>query len=241
MGKGNFRHVIMGLCRKWFIGIMAILAIFTLISCLEAKNTSSDEQDTMKVELSENNANTSEKQEEGLGDEVLSPDYNAYYSIDVPVSIENYEDIEIGVFLDSMLISKQENETIKRIIIDMILFMHGYEIKNDIFCLIDRGGSRVFLSKYIGFEEGRTMVDELQFHRDHNMELKYRLAAIDANFMQKLNFISEDGEEYLRVRTLVYQNYGIYENPAGVLRMNYDFYLKNFDGSYKFVGFFIDS
>ena len=226
----------MAISRKWLIFIITIFAILVLTSCQEPKNANIDEQGSIDTERITANSENNGKE---LMNDALSSDDNIHFGIDAPVNIENLEDINMDDFFDSPILGIKENEIIKHCIIDMILYMHGYEMEKDILYLIDKEASKDFITDYGYREEGWTMINELLIFRNNNLERQTRLSSIDANFMLKLNFFEKDGEEYLSIYTPFYP----YDEKDGKIfgRMIYDFYLKKIDGSYVFVGLFLTS
>ena len=144
----------------------------------------------------------------------------------------NYEDLKLDDFENNPKLSIQENQEIKRCIIDAILYVSGYNVDyNNILSVIDEEVSKDWFAKMFAqvwyYEEGWTIADELCHLKKGNSD--FRLSGIQTNFMMRYYF-TEYNE--LQVSVPIYRMY-MGKSVGYVL---YDFYLKNIDGKYKIIG-----
>ena len=247
------RDQFMNFYKEWLLCLSIMLCLVTLVGCQEIKDIIPDEQIDIQTEEPANNINmedeltSNESEKETNGD--IGADDDSPYWVDEPIFINSYADIDLNDFLDNPKLSAQENEEIKRKIIDFILYVWGYEVDyNDVLSAIDENDSDGWFDwpdMYSAlYEDCYNMVDLVQLFRKPSLD--YRLYSIDANFMVKpyteyaaQNGVPIDGE-YLFILVPIYITY----IPSGVEEGNRTSYyvdLKKINGAYKIIGVSIDA
>jgi len=163
------------------------------------------------------------------------------FLFDVPVNIIGSDNTNLDDLLNNPNLSTQENERIKKSIIDILLYVYGFEVDYDALLLtIDENDNYGwFESRPSAYEERWTMVDELCHLKDAHVERaeRIKLYSIDANFTVKpYNTIEET---QLSIYVPIYDDLESYGDEGGSRKV-YCFEFKKFYGAYKIIGISVD-
>jgi len=227
--------------------ILTILGLFIFISCNEIEVSIHDKQidihegesqqnmiDIVNTVIDESiSSDSQEKNNNTEGDLV--------FLSDVPVNIISPDNINMDDFLNNPNLSTQENESIKKSIIDILLYVYGFEVDYDALLLsIDENDSTGwFESRPSAYEERWTMVDEFCHLKDAHIDRVERiiLYSIDANFMVKPYNIIEEAQ--LSIYVPIYDDLESYGDEGGSRKVYY-FEFNKIDGAYKIIGIAVD-
>jgi len=162
------------------------------------------------------------------------------YEHNVHAFIESYEDIDLSRFSDSHLLSKEENVEIKRAIIDVIFYIYGYDVENDILLLTDEAASIPLIARYSS-EKDETIVKIINQMRDGFIRKTdmYKISSLDAEFMLLL-YKNPEGDA-IGIDVRIYHYIESLGEAAGGSSCVYSFGLLKIDGKYKIVELGLDS
>lgn len=261
--------------KKWLLLLFSILYIFTFSGCTEVGDLTSihgieiplfceeseDEKEFSpcfdgtenKTEAmsyyEEDEPSTSNDEIEVLttdcGDESIPIEF---VGIGGPfMYIHNLEDISLDDFTNCPMLSAQENETVQRAIVDIILYTFGFEINlANIFPMINEEVSKdwfaiVFEVWISQFPEdiGMTILDKIYRIRNDHVESSISLDAIQLNFMMRSYRVSN----YILQGDFFFVSVPIWRSIDGLELgyMLYDFVFKEIDGSFFIIGLAINA
>jgi len=223
------------ICSKYlYICSCVILIIFVFTSCQSIDNSiyNSNIIDTdigatkeKDIDILYNKGSMDEKDLRDIDD------FWIYYS-DLPIPITSYKDLNLDDFIDNPNLSPEENEHVKRSVIDFVFYMHGFKVDNDVFLAVDGEASKHWFEKwFMTTREGWSLVDEIELHRSMNRSI---LIAIDGNFMMKQE--NPICAEQLHVYVAYYSAHEDDIINEGGRRWIYNFEFKKIDGIYKAIG-----
>ena len=199
--------------------ILTFFLIFTFSACQKIADVKiSTQQKFVEREIEENAKQIIDEKQDLVSEGAIGLGF-------VPLNGEiNYDD-----FLSNPNLTSQENQSIKRIIIDVIFYMFGFESDyNDIFLAVDNQESKVWFEQDNYYEEGWTIVDEINILRE--LEKDFKLASIDANFMMRY-YITNDSHYHVSVPL-----YLTYDDGSEGGYFLYDFYFKKIEDKHKLIG-----
>jgi len=178
-------------------------------------------------------------------DEILSSDgYNCFHKFMFDnarfIRIEDivgYEDINLDDIMSNPNLSGQQNERIKRILVNTILYLYDFEVDfNIILSAIDEEASEHWLitkrPHWISQDESWNILDEINLERDFNREFSRLLYGFYATFMM-VSEVCEDNR-FLDIIVTFYQVCGISGQESGYLR--YYFTFEKIEGIHKLIG-----
>jgi len=194
---------------------MSIFCIFIFSGCQEITNSSLVERQEM------------------ANDGDINEDFDIVDITGMNVPVVEYENVNMEYFSNNPILSTEENEEIKNAIIDIILYMFGFDIDyNNILSVVDEKSSEIWAAKWLSdawyYEEGWTVVDEISRIRDFNRYYT-TISSIQANFMMRANLNGYNG---LHISVPIYP---MYRGEVGGYEL-YDFFFEKIDGRYKLVG-----
>ena len=239
------------ICKKWMLCILTMFSLFIFVSCNEIEESVPDKQVDIQEEESQQSKvdiedaviheSTSSESQKKINDD--NEDEDLTYLFDVPVYISSPKNINMEDFLNNPNLGAQENERIKKGIIDILLHVYGFEVDNkNILLAIDEKGREDLAILYYN-DDGKpidNMIDLIHLFREAHVERtdRIRLYSIDANFMLKpYNLIEED---QLRIYVSIYDDLESYGDEGGSRKV-YCFEHKKIDDVYKVIGISVDS
>jgi len=245
---GNF----MTIYKNLLLCIMTMFSIFIFIGCEETEASISDgradsvDEGIQQITINTEDVLTHEFIPNGSQDKAsddISEDHVLTYIADIPVYISSLEDINLDDFLNNPNLSAQENERVKKSIIDILLYVYGFDIHNkDILLAIDAEGREDLAVSYYNNNDEPidNMTSLIHFFRETHVERidRIRLYAVDANFMMRpYNLIEEDR---LQIYVPIYDDLESYGDEGGSRKLYY-FEFKKIDDAFKVIGIAIDS
>jgi len=147
------------------------------------------------------------------------------------VDIITYEELDLNDFLDNPDMNAEENERLKRITIDVVLYIFGFDVDfDDILEVVDVQASKEWYAQYFDSwikqapEErvGWTIIDDIRSHRKFHDESPLEIESIQTDFM---------------LRRVYGVNMPIWLKDGGYV--TYDFTFVEVDGELMLIGLFL--
>jgi len=185
--------------KKSLLCLLLVFCVFALWGC--RTNTTPTEDDGSETTISEvatQDATTTETTtEDSTINWVSGP-----HAMDGPsVRITSYEELNLDDFDDNPNLSSEENERIKRIVTDIILYIFGFDVDfNDILAVVDDDASKEWFDRVMGSwiaqspeeREGWTISDEIQHLRASFEDSSLEIWSIRTSFMFRWEFWDEN-------------------------------------------------
>lgn len=155
------------------------------------------------------------------------------------IIIEN-EVIYLNQFSDNNLLTKEENEQIKRSIIEIIFFTYGYDFESNILSLIDEQRN-IGLLPIDDLIKDKTFFDTLNEMRSAHINDGYdfKISSIDTNFMQ--SFFEDEKTKRISIEVTVYHYMEALGELEGGSSCVYWFDLFKIDNVYKIIELGLDA
>ena len=238
--NGKVRDEFMISYRKRLLGILMMFCIFLFSSCLEVENPDSLKT-TEHPSYSEDDETKKHNADEGMECSYGEAGYECYFAGigGYAIYIDNYEDLSLHDFVNNPMLSVQENEKIKQIIIDILFYTHGFDVCYDnIIRAIDKDRSEkwfadVFaswISQASAKREGWSVADKLDDIKDFNSEFSMTLQFVQENFMLRSEFV----DNHLYISVPIWQLCMISGQESGY--MLYDFVFIKINDTFKLIG-----
>jgi len=208
-----------------------LLGILIFSSCQQ--NSFNDYQiDRLDDELRyEDNEN------EGLSDIEFEEQEEADDHRSLPIYISDYEDVNINDFLNSPELSEEDNDRIKNIIVNVLLYIYGFTAEDYLLQWIDEQDLLVDWLAEWEWVTHTNILDHLRQHREFHESSESRLSAVDPYFMMSpLTYI---GETNLQIHVIAFIGWtGDLEERGS--RTIHEFWFEKVDDVYTLVGIAIN-
>jgi len=154
----------------------------------------------------------------------------------IAVDVFCHEDIVWDNLTGNPNLNEQENKSIKKTIVNAILYMHGFEVDVDIIWgAVDKDASEALAwmrpPSWIA-QDNWSVIDEIRRIRHNNMEGSRLLASFDAVFMMRDEICNDN--RFLDITVPFFQLCAISGQESGYLL--YYFTFEKIEGIYKLVG-----
>jgi len=155
----------------------------------------------------------------------------------IRIDAVNCEDINLDDIVSNPNLSTQENERIKSIIVNTILYLYDFEVNFDnILSAIDEDASEYWLATmrphWVSQDERWNIIDEITHERDFNREFSRLLRGFYSTFMMYSEICEHN--RFLDIIVTFYQICGFSGQESGYLR--YYFTFEKIDSVYKLIG-----
>jgi len=206
--------------------LLPTLLVIVISSCAVIENTYKEDQYQRDVSYSS------------------EPTWSGINGMNDVMHVDGYKDIDLDDIINNPEFSVHENDKIQRIIVNILLYTHGFDIDfNDISILINEKASREWFEVMMGDwvnqdadREGWGVIDEINRIRDFNDDRR-TLNSFLADFMMgRSTYVSGNR---LNVTVPFWQLCLLSEQTSGY--MLYRFVFEKNNGIYKLIGLTVDA